>query len=68
MHSFREYQWIFSAMDYSAVFIVSLKVTKHDIFSGKLLFMKFLQRCLDLLVPIHFCSVTFFPGALVHSP
>lgn len=28
----------------------------------------FLQRGLDLLFPTHFCFLTFFPGALVHTP
>lgn len=54
-------------MNYFAVFILSLRVTKNDVFSSKFLFMKFLQRGLDLPFTIHFCFVTFFPGALVHT-
>lgn len=58
----------FNAMKYFGVLIMSHRVTKNYIFSSKFLFMKFVQRCLDLVFHILFCFVTFFPGAPVHTP
>lgn len=54
---------LFSTMSNFAVFKTSLRITKIYALSGKLLFMKFAQRCWDLIFQIHFLFVTFFSGA-----